>query len=67
MNLGNAPTLAANERSPPTWSLMFVQDKTSNTRFLIDTGADVSIIPPTISESTHQIGNLLQAANIRQD
>ena len=58
------PALAANSRGPTTRSrLMFVQDKTSHTRFLIDTGADVSVIPPTISERTHQRRNSLQAAN----
>ena len=58
------PALAANARGPPTRSrLMFVQDKHSNTRFLVDTGADVSVLPPTNSERKHQAGISLQAAN----
>ena len=57
------PALAANARGPPTRSrLMFVQDKHSNTRFLVD-GADVSVLPPTNSERKHQAGISLQAAN----
>ena len=57
------PALAANARSPTIRSRpMFVQDKTSHSRFLIDTGADVSVIPPTIWERTHQRGSPLQAA-----
>ena len=58
------PALAANARGPPTRSrLMFVQDKHSNTRFLVDTGADVSVLPPTNSERKHQAIISLQAAN----
>ena len=58
------PALAANARGPHTRSrLMFVQDKHTNTRFLVDTGADVSVLPPTNSERKHQAGISLQAAN----
>ena len=58
------PALAANARGPPTRSrLVFVQDKHYNTIFLVDTGADVSVLPPTNSERKHQAGIWLQAAN----
>lgn len=30
---------------------LFIKDKFSNKQFLIDTGADLSVVPPTIPES----------------
>ncbi len=41
-------TLAATGvTGPPTSRLLFVTDTHTNTRFLIDTGSEVSVIPPT--------------------
>ena len=41
--------------------LFYILDKHSNTRFLVDTGAEVSVVPPTRMERTHpQPGFTLQ-------
>ena len=42
--------------------LFFVMDKSSGTRFLIDTGADVSVIPPSHTDRSHRQDFCLQAA-----
>ena len=50
MYMGKRPgrTLAATGVSGPTHSrLFFVSDAHTNTRFLVDTGSEVSVIPPT--------------------
>ena len=44
--------------------LFHITDRSTGTRFLIDTGAEVSVIPPTHAERKHQQDNLsLQAVN----
>ena len=44
--------------------LFFITDKTSGVRFLVDTGADVSVIPPSTAERRSSPTKLkLQAAN----
>ena len=44
--------------------LFYVTDCASGLRFLVDTGAEVSVIPPSRTERIHQQDNLsLQAAN----
>ena len=43
--------------------LFFVTDKSSGLRFLIDTGADVSVIPPSHSDRVHRHDLCLQAIN----
>ncbi len=44
--------------------LFFITDHNCNLRFLVDTGAEVSLVPPSSTERTHpQNGFSLQAAN----
>ena len=44
--------------------LFYVTDCTSGLRFLVDTGAEVSVIPPSVSDRTHHRNTLtLQAVN----
>ena len=45
--------------------LFFVHDKASGTQFLVDTGAEVSVIPPNPSDKRHRTDNstVLQAVN----
>ena len=43
--------------------LFFVTDKSSGTHFLIDTGADVSVIPPSNTDRSHRQDFCLQAVN----
>ena len=43
--------------------LFFVTGKSSGTRFLIDTGADVSVIPPSHTDRSHRQDFCLQAVN----
>ena len=48
---------------PPS-HLFFIKDRTSHLRFLVDTGAEVSVIPPSCCGSTYPFtGPSLQAAN----
>ena len=48
---------------PPS-RLFFIKDRTSHLRFLVDTGAEVSVIPPSCCGSTYPFtGPSLQAAN----
>lgn len=42
---------------------LFVTDKLSGLRFLIDSGADVSVVPPRLSDPVHQVKGTLYAAN----
>lgn len=46
-------------------SRLFIFDKLSNNHFLIDTGSDLSILPPTIKEKKNNINNTIKlfAAN----
>jgi hypothetical protein len=43
--------------------LFYITDVSTKQQFLIDTGAEVSVIPPRPSDRTHRQGNDLQAAN----
>lgn len=44
--------------------LFFINDHNSNLPFLVNTGAEVSLVPPSSTERKHpQDGFLLQAAN----
>ncbi len=51
------PVASGDERSHPNPThlgrLFYVNDCNSNTRFLVDTGAEVSVIPPTRAERSH--------------
>ena len=52
---------------PPSLSPFYVTDCTSGLRFLVDTGAEVSVIPPSVSDHTHHRNTLtLQAVNNTQ-
>lgn len=44
-------------------SRLFILDKTNNLNFLIDTGADVSVVPPTIFERYKPTDYYIYAAN----
>ena len=44
--------------------LFYITDKATGLRFLVDTGAEVSVIPPLVSDRNHHKSNLtLQAVN----
>ncbi len=51
-------SLAATSVAGPTHPgrLFYVHDNCSNTRFLVDTGAEVSVVPPTHTERSHPQG-----------
>ena len=59
-------SLAATSATGPTRSsrLFFIKDRTSGEKFLVDTGAEVSVLPPSGPPSSRQpTGYSLQAAN----
>ena len=59
-------SLAATSATGPTRSsrLFFIKDHTSGEKFLVDTGAEVSVLPPSGPPSSRQpTGYSLQAAN----
>jgi cleavage and polyadenylation specificity factor subunit 1 len=43
--------------------LFFIHDRNTNTRFLVDTGAEVSVYPPSRLDKQHKSTFSLQAAN----
>ena len=44
--------------------LFYVRDPSTNLRFLVDTGAEISVIPPTLSDrATQRTDLILHAAN----
>ena len=50
--------------SPVPSHLFYVTDRSCGLRFLVDTGAEVSVIPPSSTERRHPHENLtLQAIN----
>ena len=62
---GNDQSLAATSvTGQPTSRLFYVTDKSTGTRFLVDTGAEVSVLPPSHTEWCRQADHLtLQAIN----
>ncbi len=49
---------------PHLGRLFYIHDISSNTRFLVDTGAEVSVVPPFHTERSHQPSTFtLQAVN----
>ena len=66
-NVGKRPgqSLAATSvTGQPTSRLFYVTDKSTGTRFLVDTGAEVSVLPPSRTERRRQADHLtLQAIN----
>ena len=46
-----------------TSRLFYVTDRTTGTRFLVDTGADVSVLPPSATEKRKPAPMILQAVN----
>ena len=54
---------AAGHKQPSR--LFYVKDHTTGLQFLVDTGVEVSIVPPTPTDCLHQqTGPSLQAVNI---
>lgn len=56
LQLGKLPgrTLTATSVAGPTISrLFYVADKVTGIRFLVDTGSEVSVIPPSLSDRRH--------------
>ena len=43
--------------------LSFVEDKEANVRYLVDTGVEVSVVPPSLADKQHRAGVSLRAAN----
>ena len=57
-------TLAATDATGSTPSrLFYVRDAHTNTSFLVDTGSEVSVIPPTVSDRNHSHPRMLHAVN----
>ena len=44
---------------PHTSRLFFISDRSSGLRFLVDTGAEVSVIPPSRTDRLTQPGSLV--------
>ena len=53
VKLPDRPLTAASVSSPHTSRLFYVTDKGTGTRYLVDTGSEVSVIPPSPSDHTH--------------
>ena len=43
--------------------LFYVTDPSTSLRFLVDTGAEVSVMPPSAADRKHRQGLTLQAVN----
>ena len=54
---------ATTDCSPLVCRLFYVTDTLQKSRFLVDTGAEISVIPPTDKERLHPVSRHLQAAN----
>lgn len=67
MQLGKLPPrtlVATGVPGPPLSPLFFVSDRTTHTRFLVDTGSEVSTIPPSPADRRRSPDNLtLMAVN----
>lgn len=55
--------MATTASGPTDSRLFYIQDRSSNLRFLVDTGAEVSVVPPLAQERNHPSLIRLQAAN----
>ena len=53
VKLPGRPLTAASVSGPNTSRLFYVTDKGTGTRYLVDTGSEVSVIPPSSSDHTH--------------
>ena len=53
VKLTGRPLTAASVSGPHTSRLFYVMDKGTGTRYLVDTGSEVSVIPPSPSDHTH--------------
>ena len=60
--LGHSLSAASAAGHSPS-CLLILQDRISGRRFLIDTGAEVSIIPPTAADRKHKPDLGLRAVN----
>ena len=54
---------ATSDPGLPSSRLFFIHDLASGTRFLVDTGAEVSVIPPSPNDRHHKTKLTLQAVN----
>lgn len=61
--MGQACNSTTNANGPNISSRLFVVDKSSGTRFLIDTGADLSVVPQKFCPNKKSIRSCLFAAN----
>ena len=58
------PLIATDVAGPLPSCLFFITDRTTGNKFLVDTGAEVSVIPPSRAERQYRWDSLtLQAAN----
>ena len=58
------PLMATDVACPLPSRLFFITDRTTGNKFLVDTGAEVSVIPPSRAERQYRRDSLtLQAAN----
>ena len=55
--------MASTSCPTPTRRLLYLPDRASHSKFLVDTGAEVSILPPRPQDRNHPQGRELQAAN----
>ena len=56
---------ATSDPGLPTSRLLFLTDTTSGRRFLIDTGAEISVIPPSSTDRKNKQGRSgLRAVNV---
>ncbi|CAH8497729.1 unnamed protein product [Dicrocoelium dendriticum] len=61
--LPRRPVMATNGVGKAQSRLIYVRDYGSDTQFLVDTGAEVSVIPPMPGEPTTSLSTSLSAAN----
>ncbi|XP_064469558.1 uncharacterized protein LOC135384277 [Ornithodoros turicata] len=62
--LGGQSIAAAYDSGPPASHLFFITDRVAGHRFLVDTGAEVSLVPPTRADRVHgKSSATLQAVN----
>ena len=55
--------MAISDSGPPPSCLFYVTDRSSGFRFLVDTGTEVSVIPPSATDRTKQDSFSLQVVN----
>lgn len=64
VKLHSQPVVATESVGRSRSRLLYILDETSNLKFLVDSGAEISVVPPTFSEKRINItGPKLQAIN----